>query len=213
MADQDVHRRSLEISTVLMGYYYKKAVLPRAVITVLNQTGANFMLIGSHGLGGWRQNPRATHDVDILVAARHRPKAIQALLAAFPRFEAVDSKLTTRLLDRKTHRFGINVLKPNRPLFRAALKHTRVVRTEEQIYKIPTLEMALALKFASLMSTDRELADRYQDASDLMRMAKLNPEIDFDKLVELGDLIAPDTGKELLKKVRRVRAGDKVTFV
>ncbi len=212
MTDQDIHSKSLATSTVLMEYYFNKAALPGAVMAVLNQGGVNFMLIGSHGLGGWGQNPRATHDVDILVTARHHPKAIRALLAAFPRFEAVDSKLMTRLLDRKTHQFGIDVLKPNRPLFRAALRHTWVVRTGAQVYKIPTLEMALALRFASRTSTERELAGRYQDASDFMRMARLNPGIDFPKLAEWGNLIAPEGGKELVKKVRQVRAGKKVTF-
>lgn len=65
MAVQDIHRRSLATSTALMGYYAEKAILPDAVIALLNGVGVYFMLVGVHGLGGWTKKPRVMDDVDI----------------------------------------------------------------------------------------------------------------------------------------------------
>jgi len=41
-------------------------------------------------------------------------------------------------------------------------------------------------------------------------VVKRNPEIDLEKLAELGDLVYPGGGKEIVEKVRQVRAGEKL---
>jgi hypothetical protein len=212
MAAFNVHSRSLATSTALMEYYVESAIPPSQVIAILNQEGIQFMLVGAHGLGGWTQKPRATEDVDVLVAARHQKKAVRVLLVAFPHLEAVDFEVVTRLRDRKTRAVAIDVLKPNQPLFRVGLKHTQVVSAGDQAYKIPTLEFALAMKFASMISLNRQDPDKYQDAADFARMVLANAEINADKLAELGDLVYPEGGKELLEKVRQVRAGEKLNL-
>ncbi len=193
-----------------MEYYVPKAILPAEVIGILNRAGINFMLVGAHGLGGWTRKPRATEDVDIVVSARHLKKAVRLLLEAYPHLEAADFEVVTRLRDRETREVAIDVMKPNQPLYRAALKHTQVASIEGQTYKIPTLEMALAMKFASMISLNRQDPDKYQDAADFSRMILANPEIDMEKLAELGDLVYPEGGKELVEKIRQVRAGEKL---
>jgi hypothetical protein len=193
-----------------MEYYVPRAILPAEVIGLLNKAGINFMLVGAHGLGGWTKKPRATEDVDIVVAARHLKKAVRLLLDAYPRLEAADFEVVTRLRDRETREVAIDVMKPNQPLYRVALKHTQAVTIAGQTCKIPTLEMALAMKFASMISLNRQDPDKYQDAADFSRMILANPEIDLGKLAELGDLVYPEGGKELVEKVRQVRAGEKL---
>lgn len=212
MAVQDIHSRSLATSTALMEYYVKKAIVPATVISLLNEAGINFMLVGAHGLGGWTKKPRATEDVDVLVATRHLKKAVRILLEAFPHLEADDFEVVTRLRDRETREVAIDVMKPNQPLYRVALKHTQAVSAEGQTYKIPTLEMALAMKFASMISLNRQDPDKYQDAADFGRMVYANPEINLERLAELGDLVYPEGGKELLEKVRQIRAGEKMNL-
>jgi hypothetical protein len=212
MAVQDVHSRSLATSTALMEYYVPKAILPAEVIAILNKAGINFVLVGAHGLGGWTKEPRATQDVDIVVTARHLKKAVRILLEAFPRLEAVDVEVVTRLRDRETRDVAIDVMKPNQPLYRAALKYTESVRSGGERYKVPSLEMALAMKFAPMVSPIREDAKKYLDAHDFIRMVRSNPDIDLEKLAELGDLVYPEGGKELLEKVRQVRAGEKLNL-
>jgi hypothetical protein len=50
------------------------------------------------------------------------------------------------------------------------------------------------------------------DASDFIRIVNVNPDIDLAKLEELGDLVYPGGGKEIVEKVRQVRAGQKLVL-
>jgi hypothetical protein len=183
-------------------------ITPLQVIEVLNGAGVKFVLAGAHGLGGWMQKPRATQDVDVIVAARGVKKALGALLSAFPHLEADDHEVVTRLRDRDSKEVVIDVIKPNQPLFREALKRTRTVQSGGQTYAIPSLEMALALKFARMLSLTWADAEKHLDAHDFLTMLKVNPDIDLDVLAELGELVYPGGGKELVEKVGQVRRGE-----
>jgi hypothetical protein len=110
------------------------------------------MLVGLHGIGGWLQEPRATEDVDVLVGARGHKKAVRALLAAFPHLEEHDLPVVTRLREPESKKVVIDVMKPNQELFREALRFGHTVRSGGQQYQIPSLELALALKFAPMVS-------------------------------------------------------------
>jgi hypothetical protein len=184
------------------------AVSPYEVIAALNEAGVSFVLVGAYGLGGWIGKPRATEDVDVIVAAKHLKKAIKVLLAAFPHLEVDDLPVVTRLRDRASKAVAIDVMKPNQQLFRAAFKHTRAITSEGQTYRIPSLEMALAMKFAPMVSLYRRDLDKYQDAHDFGHMVLANPDIDLEKLAELGDLVYPGGGQEIVEKVGQVRAGE-----
>jgi hypothetical protein len=210
MSVTDIHGSSLAVSTALSRYYMENVPTPAEVISVLNAAGVKFMLIGAHGLAGWMQKPRATEDVDVLVALRHQKKAVRALLDAFPHLQEDDQEVVTRLRDPATNRVVIDVVKTNQPLYRVALKHCQDISSRGQAYKIPTLEMALAMKFGPMISLTRADADKYQDAADFMRMIHANANIDLEQLAELGDLIYNGGGAELLEMVRRVRAGEKL---
>jgi hypothetical protein len=188
----------------------EQPIAPRDVIAVLNAARINFMLVGQYGIGGWMRKPRATQDVDILVAARHHKKAIAALLGAFPHLEAQDHHVVTRLIDRKTQEVAIDMMRPNQQLFREAFKYTRTVQTAGQTYRIPSLEMALAMKFAPMISLHRKDKDKYIDAHDFMYMVDANPGIDLEKLAKLGEFVYPGGGQEIVEMVRRVRAGEKL---
>jgi hypothetical protein len=91
---------------------------------------------------------------------------------------------------------------------REALKNTRQVELEGQKYLIPTLEMALTLKFAPMISPNREIRKKYQDAHDFMAMVERHPDIDLDKLAELGELVYHGGGAELVKMVGQARRGE-----
>jgi hypothetical protein len=206
----EVHARSLATSTALSVYYMPELITPLQVIEVLNGAGVKFVLVGAHGLGGWMQKPRATQDVDVLVAARGVTKAVRVLLAAFPHLEADDHEVVTRLRERESKAVRIDVMKPKQPLFREALKHTRTVTLEGQSYQIPSLEMALALKFAPMISLNRADKDKHIDAHDFMYIIDCNPDIDLEQLAEFGELVYPGGGKELVEKVGQVRRGEKL---
>src|SRR5881397_2609512 len=125
-----IHSRSLATASAITGLQ---------VIAVLNRINVSFVLVGAYAIGGWTKTPRATQDVDIVVAAKHHKKAVCALLEAFPHLQADDQEVVTRLRDRSTQEIAIDVIKPN-GVYRAAFKHTTTVELQGQQYRIPSLE-------------------------------------------------------------------------
>lgn len=206
----DIHSLSLFKSTKLSELYVPNFIRPEEVIRVLNAAKISFTLVGAHGLGGWTKKPRATEDVDIIVIQRHIKKSVTALTAAFPHLEVVDLPVVVRLKDRATGAVAIDVMKPVQPVIHAALKQTHTVQSGKQTYKIPSLEMALALKFAPMVSLYRSDLDKQQDAVDFGRIVVANPNLNLDKLSALGELVYAGGGVEILEIVRRVRAGERL---
>lgn len=203
----DRHAESLRISSALSAYYVRNIVTPLEVIAVLNREKISFVLVGAHGIGGWMDEPRATQDVDVLVADRQVKKAIRALLAEFPHLDARDEEVVVRLQDRESAKVLIDVMKP-RSLYRETFKHTQVASAGGQNYRIPSLQMALAMKFAAMISPNRQEAKKLKDASDFIVMVMRNADIDTEELGRLGDLVYNGGGREVCEMVRKVRAGE-----
>jgi len=206
----DAHGLSLFKSSKLSGVYVPHFIAPQDVIRVLTAAKVSFTLVGAHGLGGWTGKPRATEDVDVVVGPRQVKKAVAALTAAFPNLDADDHPAVVRLRDRDTGAVAIDVMKPNQPVIHAALKNTHTVRSGRLTYKVPSLEMALALKFAPMVSLNRAEDDKHIDDADFIRVVRHNPDIDLDRLAVLGELVYPGGGKEIVECVRRVRAGEQL---
>jgi hypothetical protein len=209
---RDIHAQSLATSSALSELYVPNLIKPMDVIRVLNAAKVHFMLLGVHGLSGWTQEPRATNDVDVLVAARGHKKAVRALLAMFPHLQAEDHQVVTRLRDPEAGIVLIDVMKPNQQLYHDALKHTHPVESGGQKYLVPSLEMALAMKFSAMISLTRSDDKKHYDAGDFIRIVKANPLIDLEKLHALGQLVYNGGGDELVEKVQQVRAGKKLVL-
>ncbi len=60
-----------------------------------------------------------------------------------------------------------------------------------------------------MVSHDRRWEDKYQAAHDFIYMVESNPRISLKNLCQFGELVYPGRGKELIEKVRRIRAGEK----
>jgi hypothetical protein len=207
---RDIHVQSLATSSALSELYVPNLITPQEVIRVLNAARVKFILLGAHGLGGWTREPRATKDVDVLVAARGHKKAVQALVEAFPHLLAEAHEVVTRLRDPETETVVIDIMKPNQPLYRDAFKHTHPVDSGGQTHLVPSLEMALAMKFSAMISLTRSDDKKHFDAGDFIRMVKANRGIDSATLHALGQLIYNGGGDEIVEKVRQVRAGEKL---
>lgn len=212
MTVRDVHSTSLATSTALSSYYVADLITPLDVLSALAEVGVRAVLVGAHGLGGWLRKPRATEDVDVIVGARNQKKAVRTLLTAFPLLEADDHEVVTRLRDKETKIVRIDVMKTNQPLFQAVLKNTSTVEAKGLSYQIPSLEMALALKFAPMISLNRSEEKKYIDAHDFITIVKSNATIDVTKLAELGQLVYNGGGAEIVELVRKVRAGEKLVL-
>jgi hypothetical protein len=207
-AETAIHLRCLAVSTALSKYYVKNFITPEKVIDVLNAAGVRYLLAGAHGIGGWMNEGRTTQDVDVLVATRHLRAAVQALRKAFPRLTVKDTPVVTRFSDPATEQVVLDVMKPNQPLHRVAMRHAHRVETRKRQYYIPTLEYALAMKFAATVSPWRERKRKMRDAVDFAWIVEANPEVDLQKLAQLGERVYRGGGKEIVDMVRRVRAGE-----
>lgn len=210
--EQLVHRRNLETSTVLSDYYVPDMIPPLELIALFNREKVSFVLVGLHGLSGWMDEARATEDVDIIVALKQHQKAVRLLEENYPFLEAVALDVVTRMRHRETGKVLVDVMKPNQPPHRDVFKNTAEVVLGKQKYRIPSLEMALVMKFAPMVSPNRADKDKYQDAHDFILLVEKNPDIDLAKLEKLGDSVYGGGGKDLLEMVRRVRAGEKLSL-
>ncbi len=206
----DVHADSFATSSELSSYYVEGFVKPLDVISALNGAKISFVLVGLYGIGGWIHKPRATQDVDVLVSPRQHNKAVDRLTNSFPHLQPDNLSDGTVLRESKSKRAVIDVKRSNGPLYRHTLKHSRIVKFSGQTFGIPSLEMALAMRFAVMVSPDRPWHDKYQAAHDFIRMARSNPKANLKQLRQLGELVHVEGGKQLVEMVRRVRAGEKL---
>jgi hypothetical protein len=204
------HVEGLAISTAIAGWYVKKMINPQEVIRVLSDAKVRFMLVGAHGIAGWLSEPRATQDVEVLAGYRQHQKATRALLAAFPHLQADDQEVVVRLSDPESGKVVIDVMKAVQPLHREWSRHATTVKGEGLSYQVPSLEMALALKFGPMVSPNRADGKKRQDAADFTLIVAAHPEIDLEILAELGELVYPGGGREIIELVRKIRAGEKL---
>jgi hypothetical protein len=202
-----IHAQSLETSAALSLMQGATMLALQDVIRILNEAKVQFVLIGAHGLAGWLRKPRATQDVDVVVSEKHLKKATRALVAAFPNLEPIDLEVVIRFKERDSGAVAIDVVKP-RTLYRQVFKNTHSVNAGGQTYRIPSLEMALAMKFAAMVSPNRADEEKHQDAHDFIVMVKANPEQDREKLRSLGESVYGGGGADLLEMIRQVQAGE-----
>ena len=205
------HLLAMQISSELASYFRQKyqpmavTITPEAVIETLRKVGVNCVLMGTYGLGGYRKPTRATQDVDVLVPKRHVRKAVRALGERFPSLVVKDSAVVTRFIDPTTGEGVIDVMKPTRAVYRVVFRHTHAVG---ESHRIPTLGMALASKFAAMVSPNRQLDRKLIDAGDFVNIVQNNRrEIDLPKLLRLTEQVYPGGGGEVRRLVEDIDAG------
>jgi hypothetical protein len=99
-------------------------------------------------------------------------------------------------------------MKPLQQPYREVFKHTHTVSAQGQTYRIPSLEMAIVMKFSAMTSLHRPVEDKYRDAHDFIRMVKNNPDYDREKVASLASLIYEEGGKDVLELARKALAGE-----
>src|SRR5947209_707013 len=147
MVAASVHAQSLFTATQIARFQMDEIISPQQVIAILNRAKVPFVLVGAYGLAGW-MNPRATKDVDVVVALKQVKKAVRLLTEAFPNLEAEDIEVVVRLRDRATKDVAIDVMKPVQQPYREIFKNAVKITAKGQQYRVPSLEMALTCKFA-----------------------------------------------------------------
>lgn len=175
------------------------------IIALLNQAEVKFVLMGTHAVSGYRDEPRATQDVDILVQKRHHRKAVRALQKAFPDLVLEDYEVVTRFIDPAVGKSIIDLIRPVEPVHQAVFKHSVAVA---ETHQVPDLEMILVCKYAAMISLTRPDDKKHVDIGDFINMVRTNQaKIDIKKLRQLGETVYTGGGAEVVKYVEDVKAG------
>ncbi|PAY19004.1 hypothetical protein CKO51_13705 [Rhodopirellula sp. SM50] len=183
-------------------------VKPSEVCAALQQGGVkNWVLMGLHGYVGYMSDPRATQDVDVLVPYSQKKKAVKAILDRWPTLVVGEMEFVVRFkdpgdLDEKGQpKVVIDLMLPWGALHEAIIKNC--VSTDERTQlRIPTVEAALACKYAAMISPHRLRKKKLLDTADFTNIVEAG-EKPFDEptLRRLGDLVWEKGGEELVRFV------------
>jgi hypothetical protein len=186
----------------------------RAIVQTLRAKKIPFVLTGAHGIAGWTGRPRATHDVDILVkSGRNYTRAVNAIKALYPQLEVRQFAGVTGFFAPGETMSLIDVTYPHRADIQETLETAVWVSEGDLSYRVPALEAALANKYGAMLTPNRDLGKRIQDAADFSFMVKRSMAegeraIDLDRLAALGEKVWPGGGgQEILRLVEDVKAG------
>lgn len=107
----------------------------------------------------------------------------------------------------------VDLVRDNAPLFARILqRYAETVPIRGGFVRLPTVEAAVAMKFAAVISPNRGNDSRPQDRSDLASLVTLHRNLKLEVLKELGDLVYPGGGKELQDFCTAVWAGKSVSL-
>ena len=155
-------------------------ITPQPVIDVLVKAGVKkWVLMGLHGYVGYLADPRSTQDVDVMVAASERKKAVKAISAAWPKLIVRQCDVVVRFLDPNDldhhgdPKPAIDIMQPWSKFQQTILKDFVKIDPATK-HRIPRLEAALVAKYAAMVSMFRSLEKKEQDAVDFRRMVKAN---------------------------------------
>ncbi|MFV1968542.1 MAG: hypothetical protein ACC628_24225 [Pirellulaceae bacterium] len=206
------HARGMRISVGLTRQYrqtHRKGAMditPQDVIDVLTGAGVEkWVLMGLHGYVGYLPQPRATQDVDVLISHRDRERAVRAVHEAWPTLVVEELEPVVRFGDPNDcfadgrPKPVIDLMLPWSPLNQAILRDRENVLVDpETQHFIPTVEAALASKYAAIISDFRDREKKEYDAGDFRRIARANHgRVNRAHLRRLGDLVWQGGGEEL----------------
>jgi hypothetical protein len=209
------HLQALHIGSEVTRWFRKERqpqvlnVSPENVIAALNAAGINPVLMGTHGINVYRDEARATQDVDVLVTKRDVRKAIRVLEEAFPYLEIIENSAVARFLDPVSQKVVLDVMKPSSEAMHAVFRHTIAIN---DTHRIPSLEMALVSKLLAMTSPNRRTAKRLIDRGDFTNIVEENRAVlDLDKLKQLAARAQPGGGNLILKLIAEIDAGREIT--
>lgn len=210
------HARALPISSQLTAYYRRThrpdtvMVTPEPIIAALNEAGVRFVLMGTHGIGGWRDQARATQDVDVLVRKRDHKKAVAAIQRLYPALKMQDTTVVTRFLEPADNQPVIDLMKPSQAVFAMVFRNTVPVG---DTHRVPNLEMALVSKFAAMTSPNRSYDKKLIDGGDFVNIVRTNRDaINLARLRKLANVVYRGGSAEIVKMVGDIKAGRRIEF-
>lgn len=179
-------------------------ITPQPVIDVLVKAGIKkWVLMGLHGYVGYLAEPRATQDVDIMVASSERAKAVKAIQAAWPTLIVESFSEVIRFKDpndldlKGDPKPTIDIMAPWAKFQQTILKDFVVIDKPTK-HRIPKLEAALVAKYAAMISQYRSIERKEYDSGDFRRIVKANYDrIDRESLRLLARQVWENGAKEI----------------
>ena len=187
-------------------------VKPSEVTAVLRDAGVkDWVLMGLHGYVGYLQQARATEDVDVLVGDSEVKIAIAAISKRWPDLIVKATDVVVRFLDPgevsadERPKPVIDVMLPWSDLHVEILR-SQVRHDETTDDRFPSLEAALAAKYAAMISPNRTFIKKQQDAVDFRSILVLHhDQVDRDELTRLAELIWRGATPDILKMLDAAR--------
>lgn len=180
------HAYAIRVSTRLTSDFrshHRKGAMditPQDVIDALVAGGVkNWVLMGLHGYVGYMPEPRATQDVDVMVAYGERQRAKKAIAERWPDLVVRELSQVTRFLDPNDRdatgqpKPVVDLMHPW-SLFQELILQECVIVDPLTKHRVPTVEAALVSKYASLVSPHRDREKKEYDSADFRRIAKAN---------------------------------------
>ncbi len=207
---------NLKESYKLSSQQVEDAVNPLEVAALFEENQVSYVLIGGHMLSYYTGTARATVDVDFIIGGSDFERASTMIDKAYNQFKQND-KIYHITYDTKksinTDKERIDLIKDGFPLFgKIVRQYCITIRKNKHVIKIPTIEAAIALKFAASISPNRGDQNKPIDNADLMRLIISTNKFNDKVLMELGELIYTTGGKELVKTVVDIKAGAQVNL-
>jgi hypothetical protein len=206
---------NLQKSFELSSQQTEDVVNPLEVAAIFEDQKFSYVLIGGHMLSFYTGIARATVDVDFIIGNADFARASKAINKSYQQFKETDRVYHVTYDTKK------NVVDPERidlikdvfPLFREVVKQYSVtLREGKSTVKIPTIEAAIALKFAASISPNRGDENKPIDNADLLRLIKSTTKFDEKALLALGELVYTGGGKELVSVVNDMKSGKSVSL-
>lgn len=206
-----------KINNLIKSYELSKLTIdsvinPLEIIKLFEDKGLNYVLVGGHMLAYYTNNPRATVDVDFIIAEADFNKARKIITANYSKlrqndkthhvtFDCIHSK------DSEAER--IDLIKDGFPLFKQVLK---ALSKKSGKLKIPNIEAAIVLKFAASISPNRAEDDKLIDQADLINLIKTKAKLNEKTLVLLAECIYTGGGNELLQVINDIKQGNAISL-
>lgn len=200
----------------LSGQKINDVVNPLDLAAIFEKERIAYVLIGGHMLSFYTGNIRATVDVDFIIGGSDFSRAAKVVDKAYSRYIHNDHVYHVTYDSQQSDLHDperIDLVKDGFPLFREVVNHyCYKVGAEKQQIRVPTLEAAIALKFAASISPNRSDLDKPVDHSDLLSLVRSGDCLDYSTLGKLGDYIYVGGGRELISIVKDILEGKNVSL-
>jgi len=196
---ENVHRSSI-LSKLQLEMLDRPSYSAVEVIDVLNKGGVECVLVGAQMLGHYTGEPRATQDVDVVVNDVER--AVRVVRAKWPHFTFDDQQPVVRVRDGEF--VVIDLMKPV-DLYGKVFANSITGTIGNVKILIPTPELAVAMKYAAMISTWRKRGKRHIDVGDFIHLVESQPKLDVEKVGQFVAYLWAGAEDEVKKYIDDVR--------